>query len=213
MKFVYPYIRTRDDYDIRRSILWIWNNFPDSEVITVGDAVDGCQNIPHKKRYIERGCDVTDKLLTFAMEIGGDAVYMNDDFFVSENWDPKINIRNGILKIDSKHAPNYQSACKNTLEFLSHYQYSCYNFECHQPIFFNSCKLLELFDNITWQNHNHFLKSLYLNVYPTEMIDGENLKIGRPDINKANLFIQKYGCFSISDDFKNQSGSEFLNRY
>lgn len=212
MVFVYPYIRHINDYDILRSIDWVLTAFPNAEIITVGDALPNRDNIPHKKRYHERGCDVTDKILTFAREIGGDAVYMNDDFFVGRNFDPYTNIKNGMLHIDPKHSPVYQQACQHTLDFLNHYKYTTFNFECHQPMMFNSGKLIELFDEITWQRHNHFLKSLYLNVNTFLAMDGENLKIGKPDILKANELLSKYGCFSISDEFKQGSCIDFLNR-
>lgn len=212
MVFVYPYIRHINDWDILRSIDWLLTAFPNADVITIGDALPNKHNIPHKKRYHERGCDVTDKILTFAREIGGDAVYMNDDFFVGSNFDPYTNIKNGMLRIDSKHSPVYQQACQHTLDFLNHYKYTTFNFECHQPMMFNSSKLIELFDEITWQQHNHFLKSLYLNVNTFLAMDGENLKIGKPDILKANELLSKYGCFSISDEFKQGSCVDFLNR-
>ena len=212
MVFVYPYIRHINDWDILRSIDWVLAAFPNAEIITVGDALPNRKNIPHKKRYHERGCDVTDKILTFAREIGGDAVYMNDDFFVGRNFDPYTNIKNGMLRIDAKHSPVYQQACQHTLDFLNHYKYTTFNFECHQPMMFNSAKLIELFDEITWQRHNHFLKSLYLNVNTFLAMDGENLKIGKPDILKANELLSKYGCFSISDEFKQGSCIDFLNR-
>jgi hypothetical protein len=212
MVFVYPYIRHLNDWDILRSIEWLMDAFPQATVFTIGDALQNRENIPHKKRYHERGCDVTDKILTFAREIGGDAIYMNDDFFIGPNFDPYTNLRNGMLKINPEHSPVYQQACKHTLEFLNHYQYTTFNFECHQPMMFNSAKLIELFDEITWQQHNHFLKSLYLNVHTFMSMDAENLKIGRPDLIKANQLLDKYGCFSISDDFKQHNGPDFLNR-
>jgi hypothetical protein len=213
MVFVYPYIRHQNDWDILRSIEWLMDAFPQATVFTIGDTLPNRENIPHKKRYHERGCDVTDKILTFAREIGGDAIYMNDDFFIGPNFDPYTNLRNGMLRINPDHSPTYQHACRHTLEFLNHYQYNTFNFECHQPMLFNSAKLIELFDEITWQQHNHFLKSLYLNVHTFMSIDAENLKIGRPDLIKANQLLDKYGCFSISDDFKQHNGPDFLNRY
>jgi len=161
MVFVYPYIRHQNDWDILRSIEWLMDAFPQATVFTIGDTLPNRENIPHKKRYHERGCDVTDKILTFAREIGGDAIYMNDDFFIDPNFDPYTNLRNGMLRI----------------------------------------------------NPDHFLKSLYLNVHTFMSIDAENLKIGRPDILKANQLLDKYGCFSISDDFKQHNGPDFLNRY
>jgi hypothetical protein len=212
MVFVYPYIQHLNDWDILRSIEWLLDAFPQATVFTIGDALPNRENIPHKKRYHERGCDVTDKILTFAREIGGDAIYMNDDFFIGPNFDPYTNLRNGMLKINPEHSPVYQQACKHTLEFLNHYQYTTFNFECHQPMMFNSAKLIELFDEITWQQHNHFLKSMYLNVHTFMSMDAENLKIGRPDLIKANQLLDKYGCFSISDDFKQHNGPDFLNR-
>lgn len=213
MVFVYPYIRTADDWDIMRSINWLLAAFPQANIYTIGDAIPGTTNIPHKKRYTNRGADVSDKILTYARAIGGEFVYMNDDFFINANFQPGIQLQNGHLQINSSHSPNYQQATKNTLEFLSYYGHTTHSYECHQPMLLDSSKLLELFDQITWQEHNHFIKSLYANVYPGQSMPGDNLKIGRPDILKANELLHKYGCFSISDEFKQRSCIDFLNRY
>jgi hypothetical protein len=46
--------------------------------------VDGALNIPCTQYNNIRGIDVTNRILTFAKTIGGEFIYMNDDFYISE---------------------------------------------------------------------------------------------------------------------------------
>jgi hypothetical protein len=214
MKFIYPYLKTADNWDIIRSIEWIKSAFPDADIYTIGDAVPGADNIPHKKIYKHRGADVADKLLTYSRLFDGLSIYMNADFYINKRFNPYINIYQGEIIRDPNHSLAYQEACINTAEFLDYHGFTKHNFECHQPFMFDSKLLIQLLDSIVWNECNLFIKSLYLNVYKADCIPGENLKIGRPDILKANELLYKYGSFSISQDFKTKKGAEFLlNKY
>lgn len=210
MNFVYPYLRSGDDWDILRSIEWIRKAFPDATIYTVGDRVPGAKNIPHKKKYKHRGADVADKLLTYSREIPGESVYMNDDFYINTGFNPHINIYRGEITRDTKHSLAYQEACLNTGHFLHYHGLTKLNFELHQPFMFKSQEMIQLLDSIIWQNCNLFIKSLYLNVYKVDCIEGENLKLGKPDILKANMLLHQYGAFSTSQEFKTKKGCEYL---
>lgn len=212
MVYVYPYIRANHDLDIKLSIKSVLLADPEAEIFTVGDRVYEADCIKHKKRYEHRGCDVTDKILLFAQEIGGDFIYMNDDFFINKNFDPHRSIFNGALSVNSSHAPHYQAAVFNTMHFLEFNEFCTNNYECHQPMMFNSEMLIKLFDAIEWQKHNHFIKSLYWNVYDLPSIPGTNLKLNDPKINMAERFLQDFGAFSIGDGFKVKTGVNFLNK-
>ena len=83
MVYVYPYIRANHDLDIKLSLKSVLLADPTAEIFTIGDRVTEADCIKHKKTLNHRGCDVTDKILTFAQEIGGDFIYMNKDFFKS----------------------------------------------------------------------------------------------------------------------------------
>jgi hypothetical protein len=210
MNFVYPYLRSGDDWDILRSIEWINRAFPDATIYTVGHAVPGAKNIPHKKRYKDRGADVADKILTYCKQIGEDAVYMNDDFYINAEFNPHINIYRGNITRDSSHSLAYQEACNNTKQFLEFHGLTTLNYECHQPFMFSSQDMINLLESIEWHHCNLFIKSLYLNVYKADCIEGENLKLGKPDILRANMLLSKYGSFSTSQEFKTKKGCEYL---
>lgn len=80
MTFVFPYRRGRDDFDIQQSIRFIRMSFPDAHIVTVGDKVATIDNIPCPQLNNIRGADVTNKVLTYARQRGGEFIYMNDDF-------------------------------------------------------------------------------------------------------------------------------------
>jgi hypothetical protein len=83
MTFVFPYKKRTSDFELIQSIRWIRMSFPLAKIFTIGDEIDGVQNIPCPVFSNIRGVDVTNKILTFANQIGGKFIYMNDDFFVT----------------------------------------------------------------------------------------------------------------------------------
>jgi hypothetical protein len=211
MIFVYPYIKTDFDFDIKHSMRYASLYFKDAVFYTIGDQIDGAKNIPCSKFNNIRGCDVTNKMLIFAKTIGGDFIYMNDDFYVNDRFKFNEPMCKGYLQVNPMHPPHYQTASKNTLEFLKYNNLKTLNFETHSPIIINSKKLIELFDSINWQEDNHFIKSLYLNYYPPESYTrGNNVKIREPNILKAEQFLHEYGCFSTGDEFLSNNGAEFI---
>lgn len=212
MVFVYPYKRSPDHFDILQSIAWINRVYPEATIYTIGDDVPGALNIPCTQYNNIRGIDVTNRILTFARAIGGDFIYMNDDFYISEKWSPDVVYFKGILEINPNHPAHYQEAARNTAEFLMHNKFPLNNYECHQPVKMNSAKLLKLFDQINWQDGNHFIKSIYLNVYKCNAQPGENVKLHRPDVTKASEFLRMYGCFSTGEAFLSKAGVDFLKR-
>lgn len=211
MTFVFPYKKRTSDFELIQSIRWIRMSFPLANVFTIGDEIDGAQNIPCKVFSNIRGVDVTNKMLTFAREHGGKFIYMNDDFFVTPKLRADVPIYNGEIIVNPKHPSHYQIACKNTLEFLNHFGHSIYNFETHSPVLMDSKKLIKTFDKVNWQSDNHFIKSIYLNVNPPKNIrPGTNLKLSSGDIAKAESFLRDYGCFSSSDEFINSAGGHWI---
>ena len=211
MTFVYPYIGSEFDFDIRHSIRYASLFFKDAEFYTIGKKIQEAKNIPCIKFNNIRGCDVTNKMLTFAKNIGGDFIYMNDDFYVNDKFDFSEPIHKGYLNVNPIHPPHYQTASKNTIEFLKYNNYNTFNFETHSPIVINSQKLIDLFDSINWTEDNHFLKSLYLNIYPPEKIrQGDNIKIKEINILKAQEFLHIYGAMSTGDGFMTNQGAEYI---
>lgn len=214
MIFVYPYhSKSYSDFEINQSIRWIKLTYPDAEIWTVGKAVDGVNNLPCTQHNNIRGCDVTNRILTFAKNIGGDFIYMNKDFYITKIWQSHVAINMGSIMVNPEHPPHTQVAQQNTLEFLKHNNFTAYNFETHTPVMMNSQKLIDLFDNINWQNDNHFIKSIYCNVYKVPSKEGFNCKISTPSIAKAQELIALQGCFSTGDAFWNNTCSDWIKKY
>ena len=200
MLFVYPHKKSKDISTIEHSIRWALKQYPTAEIYIIGDMVPGYNNLTPDARSPIRGCDVTHKLLTFARKVKGDFIYMNDDFFIGPKFNPHTVMSNGNLSINDSHAPTYQEACQNTMDALKAMGCSTINFECHAPVKMNSQLLIDLFDSISWDGHNHFVKSLYLNYYQIAHSPGQNVKIAN-DIKKAQQLLDLYGSFSCSDQW------------
>ena len=211
MNFVYPFRKGRDFFDIQQSIRFIRMSFPEASITTVGDKVEGIDNIPCPQLNNIRGADVTNKILTFARQRGGSFIYMNDDFFVAPNLRADIPIHSGQLKIVNEHPSHYKIAVKNTIELLKKYDLPTYNFETHTPVLMDSAKLIATFDDLDWKNHNHFIKSIYLNYnLPATTREGSNVKLHLDNIPKASEFLRTFGCFSTNETFLTPRGRSWI---
>lgn len=212
MKYVYPYRKTQNKVDVlSHSIAWLRSFDPHAEIYVIGDPHPQGVHVPISTLPI-RGCDVTNKMMHFAWHFGGTFCYMNDDFFLGSNFRFDRIITTGQMQINEQHSPTYQEAMQNTIDFLKSVNKSTINFECHQPILMDSDKLIGLFDRITWKQHNHFIKSMYLNYYGCDHMPGQNLKVAN-DIRKAQEFLSLYGSFSTSDTWFNQKAQrEFITK-
>ena len=213
MLFVYPYKKNNNISTIEHSIRWTLKQFPNAEIYIIGDPVMGYNNLKPDKRSSVRGCDVTHKLLTFARKVKGDFIYMNDDFFIGPNFNPDITWSSGNIIIKDTHAPTYQEACQNTMDALKSMGCTMMNFECHAPVKMNSQLLIDLFDSISWDGHNHFVKSIYLNYYQIPNSPAQNLKITN-DVKKAQQLLDLYGSFSCSDQWMTRRPQfEFITKH
>ena len=214
MKFVYPYHhKSTSDFEINLSIAMVLKVYPDAEIWTVGKSINCINNIPCTQHNNIRGCDVTNRILTFAKHVSGDFIYMNKDFFITESWQSHVAINMSSMIVNPEHPPHTQIAQTNTLEFLKHNNFTAYNYETHTPVMMNSQKLIDLFDNINWQQDNHFIKSIYCNVYQVPSKQGINCKVSVPSIAKAQEFIALQGCFSTGDNFWNKSTIDWIKSY
>lgn len=211
MTFVFPYRRGRDDFDIQQSIRFIRMSFPEADIVTVGDKVATIDNIPCPQFNNIRGADVTNKMLTFARQRGGQFIYMNDDFFVTPKLRADIPIHSGELEIIAKHPSHYREAMFNTIQFLKYYDRPLWNFETHSPVLIDSEKLIATFELIEWQKYNHFIKSIYLNMNLPEYIrKGVNVKLHHDNIPKAEELLRTYGCLSTNETFYTTRGRSWI---
>jgi hypothetical protein len=163
-----------------------------------------------EKKSDVRGCDVTLKILDYCNKNEGKFLYINDDFIIDNV--PKEPIYKGKLADNTNYNNLYRLATINTIEFLESENKPIKNFETHTPIIID-CKLFrELFNQLDFGNHNHFMKSIYLNWYEIEGIEGENVKLKDWSIQKAEYYFKKYGCISLSDNTPNSAYIYLRNR-
>ena len=211
MNFVYPYKKRSEEFEIIHSIRWIRMSFPLANVYVVGDYFPDVIHIPCKQFNNIRGCDVTNKMLTFANQIGGKFIYMNDDFFCTPNLKPEHPIYKGNLIINELHPPHYQTAAMNTLEFLKYYNRPTLNYETHSPVLMDSKRLIKTFEQVNWKDDNHFIKSIYLNSnVPKKSIEGFNCKINSSNIPTALKYLDVHGCFSTGKAFLDDAGATWI---
>lgn len=214
MIFVYPYKRKDSDFCIIHSVKLLNKYYPNSAIFTIGDKVDGIDNIPHDDSNIIRGANVTSKLL-LASESFREFVYMNDDFFINDRIDfNRVYCGSELLeRKEGKASISWNQSVDNTKHYLSDRNLSTITYECHQPVLFNSELLRSTMSQIDWMNNDHFVKSLYFNINPpTNPMPIDNVKLIEPNINRAELFLSMFGCFSIGQGFLTEQGANFIKK-
>jgi len=215
MKFVYPFKYKYNYFGVEQSIRWLYMAFPDAEVYVIGDApkIDlPFVHIPYQSSLAYAGCDVTDKILTFCNLIGDEFVVMNDDFFITEKFPLHKVMKYDQLNINPSHCITYQRAVENTIDWLLDNHLEIVNYECHQPVYVQSCKFIELFTYIDHTKHNHLWKSLYFNTWSVRTYEGANLKLGY-SLTKAKEYLETYGAFSCASSFYTSENSSFISKY
>jgi hypothetical protein len=212
MIFIYPYKRRENDFLINHSTRLVKKYYPDAEIYTIGDKVEGLKNMPCTDSYQDRGANVTKKCLLAANHFE-EFIYMNDDFFINDRLDFN-RVYGGSEDLDRKEGKAsiaWQQATDNTKHWLQHNGFNVRTYEVHQPVKFNSYLLIQLMSNIDWTKNNHFIKSLYFNVYePLNIIQMENVKLIRPNLVKAQRYLDIYGCLSVGGDFCSEVGANFI---
>lgn len=215
MKFVYPYRRKLSDDDILMSMRMLLYAYPDAEIFIIGDkphTVIPLIHLPYAHHLTYAGCEVTDKVLLYCNMIGDEFILMNDDFFISE-WYPLHNVMcYDHLHVNPSHSYAYQLACSNTIDWLTSNKLPLVNYECHQPVLIQSCKFIELFNDINYKEHTHLLKSMYFNTWPSRSYQGTNLKVAY-SLKIARDKFNEYGAFSSGDDFWTKESKDFFNKY
>lgn len=215
MKFVYPFKYKYNYFEINESLRWLYMAYPDAEVYIIGDYPEidyPFVHIPHDSYLPYAGCDVTDKILTFCQLIGDEFVVMNDDFFITEQFPLDKVMRYDFLHVNPSNSVSYQRACENTIDWLLDNHLEIVNYECHQPVYVQSCKFIELFTYIDHTKHNHLWKSLYFNTWSTRSYEGANLKLGY-SLVKAKQCLDTYGAFSCADTFLTAENRHFISTY
>ena len=218
MKFVYPYKRKDNDFNIINSIRCVLKYYPNSEVFVLGDEPETDFEFKHIKSissHMTRGSNVTSKMLQFAKLYSGEFVYMNDDFFINDKFD--FNIVHGSIEMmerkEGKASIAWNQAVDNSVHFLEHNKRPIRSYECHQPVIFNSKILIETMDQIDWKTNDHFIKSLYFNInVPIRFKPIENVKLILPNIKKANLYLELFGCISTGQGFMTEQGCNYIKQ-
>lgn len=218
MKFVYPYKKKENDFSIIQSIRLVLKYYPDSEVFVIGDRPETdlkFKHIPFKDSYLIRGSNLTAKLLYFSREHPGEFVFMNDDFFINDRFD--FSIVNGSSEMmerkEGKASIGWNQAVDNCVHFLEHSKLPIRSYECHQPTILNSKLLIETMNQIDWKTNDHFIKSLYFNMnVPIRFKPIDNVKLIKPNIAKANLFLTMFGCISTGQGFMTKEGCDYIKQ-
>jgi hypothetical protein len=215
MKIVYPYQRTVDNFELIHSVRLLKSNHSNVDIYIVGDnpRIEGTTHVPFKQTSDIRGVNVTAKMLHFAEEYGGNFIYMNDDFFVKDNFMFDRVLHGEQLEFNKRWSAGYNKSVINTLQLLKGNGFNYVNFERHQPVPFNSDKLLYLFKQIKNDSH-HFLKSIYHNVYYGDYnyLLADNLKLNEYKPSAAMNYMNIYGAFSTGEGFLIREGREFIKR-
>ena len=210
MIFVYPYKRKAFDFLISHSIRLVKHHYPQAEIVIIGDQYGKHKYIPFKDSYSLRGANVTAKLLHIA-KLYPEFIFMNDDFLINSTFDFNKHHKHTepLMRREGKASIEWNTAVDNTKDYLKHLKKPIMCYENHQPLLIESHKLLNIFNDIEWSKHAHFIKSLYCNIYPKKNITIDNCKLIRPDIKKANMLYQM-GCLSIGDGFQTTQGSNYI---
>lgn len=211
MNFIYPYKRKGDDFLISQSIRLVEYYYPDARIIIVGDRYKDYEHIACKDSYMNRGANVTNKLL-IASKLVKDFVFMNDDFLINDRFqfDKHHKHTDKLVRREGKASIEWNTAVDNVKHWLKHHNLPTNCYENHQPILMNSSKFRELMSDINWKSEAHFIKSLYCNVYPQDNITIDNTKLIRSDIKRANLLLDFVGCLSIGDGFLDELGRNYI---
>jgi hypothetical protein len=211
MIFIYPYKRKENDFLINHSIR-IVKSLYDCQVFTIGDCVEGVQCIPWKDSSIIKGVNVTAKIIEASKSFDS-FIYMNDDFFINENFDFNYTYQSfeELERKEGKASIAWNQAVDNSKHWLEYNKYPIVSYECHQPCVFESSKLLPTSQRLEWKASDHFLKSIYFNVnQPTKVKQMVNTKLITDDISKAQSYLNEYGCFSIGQGFLTAKGGNFI---
>lgn len=211
----YPYKRKVNDFSIIHSIQVFRKYYPNCRIVTIGDSC-GIEdvNTPYNEPHLHRGSNVTDKLLAIA-ETCDRFIFMNDDFFINDRFD--FDIVHGsfenLERKEGKASIEWNTAVDNSRNWLTYNGFDTVSYECHQPCVINSKKFINLFKEIDWRNHQHFIKSIYFNVYtPEKFRPMDNCKLIEFNEDKANLFLTVFGCLSISESFLTDQGCAFIKK-
>lgn len=211
MIFIYPYKRKDSDFLLLNSVRVVKSIYPDAECYTVGDKVEGVKNIPFKDSHEIKGVNVTAKMLHVAT-LFEEFVYMNDDFFISDTYDlNKVYCSFENLERKPHASSAWNLATDNTKHWLEYNGYPIRSYECHQPVVFNSKKLIKTFRLLDWENH-HFLKSIYFNVNPHELEIIQNNKLIKFDKRESDRRLKEWGWLSVGGDYLTASGIDYIKR-
>lgn len=210
MIFAYPYRKKDEGFIIDQSIRLVKHHF-EGDIVTIGDKHKNYDNIKCSDGMLNRGANVTNKLLKVAATCE-EFIFMNDDFMLNHTFqfDKHHKHTEKLIRRNGKASAEWNQAVDNTKHWLRYNGYETNCYENHQPLLINSRKFIDLMGELDWKHNAHFIKSLYCNVYEKKTITIDNTKLIRPDIKRANLLYEFTGCFSIGDGFFNNRTRKYL---
>jgi hypothetical protein len=211
MNFFYPFVNENGSFELMHSVRLVKKHVPNATIYVVGDnpMLSDVIVLPFPNNRDNRGANVHLKLRHFCEYVGGDFVWMNDDFFINQRFDFNTILHGEQLAVSPKHSAGYQKVIGNTIDLLKKNDLPLISYERHQPVKINSEDALYLMDQLDLTMHMAF-KSIYFNVYqPAKSKLSDNLKVGSYSPDRANKMLTMWGCFSSSDEFA-KKGHEFI---
>ena len=199
--FVYVFKKS-PEYEIRQSIRLVRKHYPNHPVWVIGDKpkeviID--KYIKHSQKHRLRSTRIT-MMIVDICHLTDQFILIYDDIFLSERFDIRKHYHKGELYNKVRNPTGYNKCLLNTQEFLNYNNKPCLNYECHQPQYFNSKKLLNLLDMLDWVNYEHVLKSIYNNWYELGGEEIINLKVKGDHLKRAKKYWDEYGAFSSAED-------------
>lgn len=205
LHFCYIFRNTSGTFEIENSIRIVKILYPNSEITVIGDKVNNINHIPfNHKANTNRASRVALMLLELAKRFD-DFILMYDDIFFSKSVDLKLNYTCGNLV--QKNNKGYNLCIVNSIEFLQYHKKNIKNFDCHQPMLFNSKKLKEMYEFIDI-NQSHLPKSIYGNFYNLKSKEIDNLKV--QTFNQFKERLNDFGMVSSSDSMCERTKSLIL---
>lgn len=205
-----------DDNELRYSLRSVEKYFPHRKVFIVGERPDWLQNIIHLKvpdgfANVNGGKfkNVIRKTIAACVheDVSDNFVLMNDDFFFLDYCNEIKMYSMGTLQQQiEKYGPNernqYRNALIRTMRFLAKKGIeNPLSYAVHYPISYNKSGFLAMMTNIDWLEASYSWRSIYGNLFNTEVIERADTKVSSPEALEAFLEREDKGDFlSISDN-------------
>lgn len=182
MDVIYPYLGTRDDFELRYSLRSLVN-VPHSRVIVAGDRPQITNhNVEHvgvgriSDRYQSSTTNIVQAIQR--AEVTGEFVVMHDDIFVLQPWTYRHEHRGTVVDYLNSGAPNggYRQALQITCALLRlHGVKDPLFFGMHTPAVYDAGRFANLARE--FKGKRFLMRTLYFNLFPQPSERREDVKL------------------------------------